>query len=160
MRVSVHPRGRAGPGSGYLAPPVSRWAAGCGRRGAGRDDHHGGVMKLPASYHFHRLPGEAPVPEAWRMLDHTVARWVTAHGGSSLLATLAGWASHAEGHGDSALPLDGDAAGRNGMAPLDGPALAQILAEPMVAVLDASAGDAPGGPVSTPFVIDDGHFYL
>lgn len=117
-------------------------------------------MKLPASYHFHRLPGEAPVPEAWRMLDHTVARWVTAHGGSSLLATLAGWASHADGLGDSALPLDGEATGRHGMAPLDGPALAQILAEPMVAVLDASAGDALGGPVSTPFVIDDGHFYL
>src|SRR5690606_23541689 len=117
-------------------------------------------MKMPVSYHFRRLPGEIQAPESWRMLDHTVARWVTAHGGSSLLATLAGWASHADGHGDSALPLGGEAAGRHGMAPLNGPSLTQIMAEPMVAVLGAGAGDAQAGPVSTPFVIADGHFYL
>ena len=68
-------------------------------------------MNTPArSYHFRRLAGDVAPPDAWRMLDATVARWVLAHGGSPLLARIAGWASHAEGHGDSALLLDGEAA--------------------------------------------------
>lgn len=117
-------------------------------------------MKAAVSYHFRRLPGEAPAPESWRMLDQTVARWVSTHGGSPLLATLAGWASHADGHGDSALPLGGEVAGRHGMAPLDARALAQVMAEPMVAVLDAGARGATDRPAHTPFVIEDGHFYL
>ena len=32
-------------------------------------------------------------PEAWRPLDRAVAAWVRCHGGSELLARLAGWAS-------------------------------------------------------------------
>jgi exodeoxyribonuclease V alpha subunit len=108
----------------------------------------------PRSYHFRRLAGESTPPEAWRMLDATVARWVLAHGGSPLLAQLAGWASHAEGRGDSALLLSGDAAGRYGMRAWSSEELAALQAEPMVAV----AGDSDGG--GTPFVLDLPHFYL
>ena len=36
-----------------------------------------------------------PTAEIWRALDHSVARWVIAHGGSPLLAEVAGWASYA-----------------------------------------------------------------
>ena len=43
--------------------------------------------------------------EAWRPLDRAVACWVRAHGGAPELATLAAWASFAEGQGHSALPL-------------------------------------------------------
>ncbi len=116
-------------------------------------------MNTPASYHFRRLANEPAVPESWRLLDHTVARWVTTHGGSPLLAILAGWASYADGHGDSALPLGGEAAGRHGMAPLDASALAKIMAEAMVAVIDPRPEGDAADP-NTPFVIDDGHFYL
>ncbi len=117
-------------------------------------------MKLPPTYDFRRSPTESAPPEPWRMVDLTVARWVTLHGGSPLLARLAGWASHADGHGDSALPLTGEAAGRHGMAPLDAGALAQLMAEPMVAVVDPLQASGRKESASTPFVIDDGHFYL
>lgn len=112
-------------------------------------------MNAPISgYHFHRMVGETPPPEAWRMLDATVARWVLAHGGSPLLAQLAGWASHAEGRGDSALLLSGEAAGRHGMHTLSAEELVALQAEPMVAL--AGASDSGG----TPFVLDLPHFYL
>ncbi|WP_426690454.1 exodeoxyribonuclease V subunit alpha [Rhodanobacter ginsengiterrae] len=112
-------------------------------------------MSTPVrSYHFRRLAGETTPPEAWRMLDATVARWVLAHGGSPLLARLAGWASHAEGRGDSALLLTDDAAARLGMPACTATELAALPAESMVAL--AGAGD-PGG---TPFVLDPPHFYL
>ena len=112
-------------------------------------------MNAPtSSYHFRRIAGESTPPEAWRMLDATVARWVLAHGGSSLLAQLAGWASHAEGHGDSALLLSGEAAGRHGMRTWSTEELAALQAQPMVAV----AGDSDHG--GTPFVLDTPHFYL
>ncbi|WEN15812.1 exodeoxyribonuclease V subunit alpha [Rhodanobacter sp. AS-Z3] len=112
-------------------------------------------MNVPArSYNFRRLVGESSPPEAWRMLDATVARWVLAHGGSPLLAQLAGWASHAEGRGDSALLLSGDGAGRHGMRAWSTEELAALQAEPMV----ARAGDVDTG--GTPFVLDPPHFYL
>ncbi|MEO5829503.1 MAG: exodeoxyribonuclease V subunit alpha [Rhodanobacter sp.] len=111
-------------------------------------------MNAPvSSYHFRRIAGESPPPEAWRMLDATVARWVLAHGGSPLLAQLAGWASHAEGRGDSALLLSG-AAARYGMRACSADEISALQAEPMVAV----AGDSDGG--GTPFVLDLPHFYL
>lgn len=112
-------------------------------------------MSAPAtSYHFRRIAGETSSPEAWRMLDATVARWVLAHGGSSLLAQLAGWVSHAEGRGDSALLLTGDTAGRHGMPTWSSQQLVDVEAEPMVAL---AGGSDSGG---TPFVIDQNHFYL
>jgi len=108
----------------------------------------------PGTYHFRRLAGEATPPEAWRLLDVTVARWVLAHGGSALLAQVAGWASHAEGQGDSALLLSGEAAARHGMPAWSAQHLAAVQAEPMVAL----AGDTDHG--GTPFVLDPPHFYL
>ncbi|KQZ79494.1 exodeoxyribonuclease V subunit alpha [Rhodanobacter sp. Root561] len=112
-------------------------------------------MNTPArSYHFRRLAGDVAPPDAWRMLDATVARWVLAHGGSPLLARIAGWASHAEGHGDSALLLNGEAAARHGMRACSDEDIAALRAEPMVAL--AGDGDAGG----TPFVLDPPHFYL
>lgn len=106
------------------------------------------------TYHFRRITSLAPPPEAWRLLDATVARWVLAHGGSPLLAQLAGWASHAEGLGDSALLLSGGAAGRHGMPAWSAQDIAAASAEPMVAL----AGDSDDG--NTPFVLDQPHFYL
>ncbi|WP_235318652.1 exodeoxyribonuclease V subunit alpha [Lysobacter sp. A03] len=94
------------------------------------------------------------------MLDHTVARWVKAHGGSAALAELAGWASVADGHGDSALPLRGEAAGRHGMPALEEGALAQLMADPMVTVVAAGSAEDTHAIAATPFVIDNGHFYL
>jgi exodeoxyribonuclease V alpha subunit len=112
-------------------------------------------MSTPVtSYHFRPIAGQVPPPEAWRMLDITVARWVRVHGGSPVLAQLAGWASHAEGRGDSALLLTGDTAGRHGMPTWSAQQLAAVEAEPMVAL----AGDSDSG--GTPFVLDQHHFYL
>lgn len=108
------------------------------------------------SYHFRPLPGDAATPEAWRPLDRAVARWVAIHGGSPLLAQVAGWASLAEGHGDSALPLEGTDAARHGMGALDAAALAALASEPLVQVV----GDGVQARATTPFVIDRGHFYL
>ena len=47
-------------------------------------------------FNFRQQPG-VPSGEIWRALDHSVARWVMSHGGSALLAEVAGWASYAEG---------------------------------------------------------------
>ena len=111
---------------------------------------------LPAGSRFNFRPVAAqPFHEAWRPLDQAVARWVLAHGGSALLAEIAAWASYAEGQGDSALPLRGDRAGRHGMAVLDANALAGLTAESMVTVPVPSTQ-----AIGTPFVLDDGHFYL
>jgi len=107
-------------------------------------------------YHFRSLPIDALAPEAWRALDRAVARWVVIHGGSPLLALVAGWASLAEGHGDSALPLTGVDSARHGMRALDAGARAALQAEPMVSV----AGSEPSAPADTPFVIEYEHFYL
>ncbi len=111
---------------------------------------------LPAGRRFNFRPvAGQPFHEAWRAIDLAVARWVLAHGGGTMLAEVAAWASYAEGQGDSALPLRGDRAGRHGMAILDDHDLDALAAEPMVAV------PGPSTPaISTPFVFDDGHFYL
>ena len=113
-------------------------------------------MNAGAIYHFRPLPVDATAPEAWRPLDRAVARWVAIHGGSPLLAQVAGWASLAEGHGDSALPLDGADAARHGMGALDEAALAALAGEPLVGVV--GGGREPSD--AAPFVIDRGHFYL
>ncbi|MEO6170284.1 MAG: exodeoxyribonuclease V subunit alpha [Lysobacter sp.] len=121
-------------------------------------------MNLPTGFHFRDDPLGSQTPDGWRALDRTVARWVSVHGGSTLLARVAGWAAHADALGDSALPLRGDGAGRHGMEPIDDHALASLMGEPMVEVLpptrtSTSIGGAPI-PARTPFVIEDGHFYL
>lgn len=91
-----------------------------------------------------------PMP-SWRALDAALARWVRAHGGSRALSELAGWASLADGQGDSALPLNG----RHGMPAVSAATQATLAQEALVA--DAAAGaPAPG----VPFVLDAGHFYL
>ncbi|MEO8746557.1 MAG: exodeoxyribonuclease V subunit alpha [Rhodanobacter sp.] len=108
------------------------------------------------AYHFRPLPIDLMAPEPWRSLDRTVARWVVIHGGSPLLALVAGWASLAEGHGDSALPLGGAESAGAGMGALDADALNALEAEPMVCVI----GTGPVPRADTPFVIDRGHFYL
>ena len=108
-----------------------------------------------AAYHFHRVGPALPTADEWRALDRAVARWVIAHGGSVLLAEVAAWASVAEGHGDSALPLAGADAGRHGMRILDPRELASLQAESLVGAADARSGD-----IDTPFVIDAGRFYL
>ena len=107
-------------------------------------------------YHFRPLPMDSTAPDAWRTLDRAVARWVIIHGGSPLLAMVAGWASLAEGHGDSALPLGHAEGTDHGLRALDAEALAALHAEPMVHV----AGTQRIAHADTPFVIDHGHFYL
>lgn len=95
------------------------------------------------------LRDESALPEAWGALDRAVFHWVSVHGGSALLATVAGWASHADGAGDAALPLLGDDAGRYGMSPLSAGDVEALRREALV-------GD---GRVMTPFVIDtEGRF--
>ncbi len=95
--------------------------------------------------------------EAWRPLDRAVACWVRAHGGAAELATLAAWASFAEGKGHSALPMNagGDRDGIVAMPALDTRQRAIVEADPLVTVV--AAGQPP--PV-TPFVIDADHFLL
>ena len=118
-------------------------------------DQHVAAMSA-AGYHFRSLPIDAVAPEAWRALDRAVARWVVIHGGSRLLALVAGWASLAEGHGDSALPLEAAPDSRQGMSALEHEALAALRAEPLVDV----AGTPRSVDTDTPFVIDQANFYL
>ncbi len=90
---------------------------------------------------------------AWRPLDCALAHWVRAHGGSAQLATVAAWASLADGMGDSALPLLGDAAGRHGMPPLSADTVAALRGEALV-----GAGESAQ---PTAFVLDaQGRFAL
>ncbi|MEO7062325.1 MAG: exodeoxyribonuclease V subunit alpha [Dokdonella sp.] len=98
-------------------------------------------------YSFTRGTDEVAA-DAWRPLDRALAHWVRAHGGSSDLASVAAWASVADGMGDSALPLLGDAAGRHGM-PLLTPAAVDALRA------GALVGDGES-PHPTPFVLDAG----
>ena len=108
------------------------------------------MKAMPPRYHFRRIAGEAPPPEAWRMLDATVARWVLAHGGSPLLAQLAGWASYAEGRGDSALLLTAEEVGRHGMRMLSTDEVAALQAQPMVAMVASSIETSMKRAVSRP----------
>lgn len=95
--------------------------------------------------------GIEPAAE-WREVDTSIARWVLAHGGSPLLARTAAWATLAESHGDTALALSGEGAGRHGAPVLDDEARAALMREPMV-------GDG-SGPTPTPFVVEHGLFHL
>lgn len=100
-------------------------------------------------YRFLRQDPEPP--PNWRALDRAVAYWAALHGGSERLAEVAGWASHADGLGDAALPLLGDDAGRHGMPGLSEADVAALRGEALV-------GD---GSAKTPFVLDaDGRFAL
>ena len=112
---------------------------------------------VAAGTHFNfRQPSGVPSADSWRALDFTVARWVIAHGGSRLLAEVAGWASYAEGQGDGALPLHVDDNGRHGMRLLAADEIAALAAEPMVAVVDGEVGNE----ITAPFVMELGHFFL
>ena len=98
-----------------------------------------------------RMLTDEPAETPWRALDRTLWRWVRAHGGSPRLATLAAWASFADGAGDTALPLLGDEAGRHGLEPLDRTELDALRGETLV-------GEGAG---ATPFVLDAaGRLYL
>ncbi|MDE2408013.1 MAG: exodeoxyribonuclease V subunit alpha [Xanthomonadaceae bacterium] len=99
-------------------------------------------------------------PEAWRDIDRAVWRWVIAHGGDAATAQAAGWASHAEGQGHSALPLSSlDEAGNLLVTDAQHEALSR---SPMVANVMASvmASVAAGGDDARPFVLDGDHIYL
>lgn len=100
-------------------------------------------------------------PEVWRALDITVARWVLSHGGSALLARVAGWASFADGQGDSVLSLSGEPAGARGMPALDADARLALQAQPMVAMA-AAVSDSTRSEAThdAPFVMDGDAFYL
>lgn len=103
-----------------------------------------------SAYAFVRADGERS-REQWRALDRALYRWVVAHGGSTLLAETAAWASLADGDGDAALPLATE--NRLGMPPLSAVDIGRLRSEPMVAADDA---DAP-----RPFVVDGAdRFYL
>lgn len=109
---------------------------------------------MTAVYGFRdRLPDS---PAAWRPLDRAVARWVRAHGGSSLLAYVAGWASLAEGHGHSALPMTGNDTTTLGMPALDDAQQQALARQPLVWHVDLD-----GPPTrDCAFVIERGLFYL
>ncbi|GAA0718660.1 exodeoxyribonuclease V subunit alpha [Dokdonella soli] len=105
-----------------------------------------------SGYSFTRTHSEL-TEGAWRPLDRALAHWVRAHGGSVTLASVAAWASLADGMGDAALPLCGDEAGRHGMAPLTAAMVDALRGEALV-------GDG-GSDAATPFVLDaDGRFAL
>jgi exodeoxyribonuclease V alpha subunit len=110
-------------------------------------------MTTATPFNFRSLPN-LPRAEAWRALDAAVARWVLSHGGSHLLAEVAGWASYAEAQGDSALLLEPETPSRHGLRALSIEELSALAAEPMVTVL---AGDEAA---DTPFVLQFNHFYL
>ncbi|GAB3746890.1 exodeoxyribonuclease V subunit alpha [Lysobacter olei] len=120
------------------------------------------LAAVRSGFHFQRDPREL-AEVAWRPLDRALWRWVRAHGGSAALADAAAWTSLADGHGDTAMPLLGEAAGRHGMPVPSEPAVAALRQEPLVQAADAAvarlaAGD---GAPAAPFVIDDaGRFYL
>ena len=91
--------------------------------------------------------------DAWGLLQRALHRWVSAHGGSPLLARTAAWASLADASADAALALSGPDAGRQGMPLLGDDEIDALRSEPMVG--DGSS-DAP-----TAFVIDmQSRFYL
>ena len=105
-----------------------------------------------------RLPEN--LPDAWRALDRSVARWVLAHGGDAMLARLAGWASFSDGQGDGALMLDAMHAARLGID--DSAALLGAV----TALVDDSenrwvaTSDMAQAQANAPFVLDGEAFYL
>lgn len=114
------------------------------------------MNRNPSAVHFRRSTADALAAPAWRLLDRAVARWVIGHGGSALLAHLAGWASFADAQGDSALPLCGDDAGRHGMRRLAADELTALASEGLLGTPETDAASA----IDTPFVLDHGDFYL
>ncbi len=115
-------------------------------------------MTAAPGYQFRRTAFDHATGDPWRALDRAVARWVLAHGGSNLLAEVAAWASLAEGHGDSALPLAGVGSGRHGM---------RMLSVDEITALrdDGLVGSPDRNGIDTPFALDaadDGsvRFYL
>ena len=96
-------------------------------------------MTTTTHFNFRSLPN-SPRAEAWRALDAAVARWVLSHGGSRLLAEVAGWASYAEAQGDSALLLEPESPSRHGLRALSVEELSALAAEPMVTVLAGPEG--------------------
>lgn len=96
---------------------------------------------------FQPARGEHAVA-AWRALDRALYRWVLAHGGSPLLATVAAWCSLAESLGHTGITLHGAQSGLD-WSGLDDAAIAALRTEAMV-------GD---GQRSSAFVLDaHGHF--
>lgn len=98
------------------------------------------------------------VPDAWRRIDAAVRQWVLDHGGEPSLALIAGWASHAEGFGHSALPLDEPLFA--GMPPVDEPLRAALQASPWVGDGRDAGEGIDAGESARPFVLDADHFYL
>ncbi|MEO5628829.1 MAG: exodeoxyribonuclease V subunit alpha [Thermomonas sp.] len=113
-----------------------------------------------SGYHFRQDTVETQVPE-WGALQQALHRWVLAHGGSSLLARTAAWASLADAHADAALSLSGMAAGRHGAPVLDDIDIDALRNQAMVGEACADeASDGDGGQ-PTAFVIDaQARFYL
>lgn len=113
------------------------------------------VLVAGERFNFRAIDG-VPSADAWRALDHAVARWVIAHGGGTMVAELAGWASYAEGQGDSALPVRGLGAGRHGAPSLGQAQWLALAANPMV----GAPGAGSDASATTPFVLDGDNFYL
>lgn len=95
---------------------------------------------------------QADLPEIWRDLDRAVWRWVLTHGGDEPTARAAGWASHADGRGHSALPLS--LYTDDGQPLLDAAQRAALARSGLV-----SAVGEPATP-ARPFVLDGEHLYL
>ena len=98
--------------------------------------------------------------ESWHALDRAVARWVLTHGGDATLAAAAGWASHADSQGNSALMLDPARARRLGIAEP-----ASLHAALTALAADSANGwlvraEAAAGNRDAPFVLDEDAFYL
>ena len=101
---------------------------------------------------FSRMPRDTAFPEVWRELDRAIWRWVLAHGGDPATAEAAGWVSHADGFGHSALPLaQALVSGAPSWASLQRETLRDSA---LVGSPDAQT-DAP-----KPFVLDGDHLYL
>lgn len=111
------------------------------------------------AFGFHWPAARAGLPEAWRDLDRAVWRWMLAHGGDPATALAAGWASHAEGEGHSALPLD--AVDADGQPLLDADQRAALARSALVECRDGGAsGTADAADGARPLVLEGGHLYL
>ncbi len=103
-----------------------------------------------SNYRFQRAAIES-ADTPWRSIDRALARWVLAHGGDSVLAATAAWASYVESLGDTALMLRANSTTAAGPLALDGAEVEQLRASKLV-------GD---GSARTAFVIDaEARFFL
>lgn len=114
------------------------------------------MSALIASKYSFAARSDIRFDEAWRPLDRAVACWVRAHGGTVELATLAAWASFADGRGHSALALSADDRTAIAMPPLTPEQRAIVSGDALVAVVGENESQWP----AQPFVIDRGHFLL